>query len=763
MAVRELASRLGIAWPTPHHEICDAETGEVLAVVDIAWPEGIQPGRAEPVALLLAPDPDTEAHLGERGYRFFASLRKLVWHLEERLGVDIDGDEVVGEVAPHGAGSETLTRTESLKPQLSQTTSARTAARSWNGRDYYVVLGQAGKTSRWAIARKYGLLNGGGGSRYWKPLRHLKTGHRVFAYVSGAGYVGIARVTGEMMPARSARVEVDGELQPLLDRPDLDAEWLEAARSEDPEQTEMVVPVDWIATRALDDAVWEKGLFALQVTACKLRDDRTIKTVEKATRYRRLISLPTRGRFDILPDALTNTARSARTVQADQHRYQADTLIDMAARLVELRLPAFKSIRQANIPLRPLTLLVGRNGSGKSNVLDALAVLSALAGGATFRDAVDGGRAGPLVRGGSEGCAPVGEDAFAIGCSVVVDKQCYNLDLTVGVRPNVQVINERLWTLRRSGPRFGESQDLLKTDPPQPDSGDIVARWDNKKQGPNPAVTFRASQLLTTQVATRVPATSQAGRDVRRIAEEVLAALSTVFILDPVPHQMREYVPEKDVRLRRNAENLSAVLAGLLKDEAMRDLLLEMTRSLSEAQVSEIATVSSDLGDVMVAIQEQIGSMERPMPARLMSDGTLRFLAIAAALLDQSQELRDSDESHSGRTLVVEEIENGLHPSQAAVLLNHLKTSVRTGVSTLATTHSPAILDALEGKDHNSVMVCGRGSDGWSKVTRLTDFPDYFEVAGRGSLGAAAVRDRLRPIEGPMEAPRSLVDVLELR
>ena len=302
------------------------------------------------------------------------------------------------------------------------------------------------------------------------------------------------------------------------------------------------------------------------------------------------------------------------------------------------------------------------------------------------------------------------------------------------------------------------------TDPPRPDSGDIVARWHNRKQGPNPTVTFRASQLLTSQVATRVPATSQAGRDVRWIAEEVLAALSTVFILDPVPHQMREYVPEKDLRLRRNAENLSAVLASLLKDEATRGILLEMTQSLSEAQVSEIDTVNSDLGDVMVAIQERIGSTVRPMPARLMSDGTLRFLAIAAALLDRSQSTGGADQSaDSGRLLVVEEIENGLHPSQAALLLNRLKESALSGVRTLATTHSPAILDALDGVDHNSVMACSRGSDGWSKATRLTDFPDYFEVVGRGPLGTAAVRDRLRPIEGPSEAPRSLVDVLGLK
>lgn len=436
----------------------------------------------------------------------------------------------------------------------------------------------------------------------------------------------------------------------------------------------------------------------------------------------------------------------------------------MATTLQELRLSAFKSLRHVTIPLGPLTLLVGRNGSGKSNVLDALAVLSVLASGATIRDALDGGRDGPLVRGGSEGCAPVGDDSFEVGCSVDVEKTRYHLDLKVSVRPSVQVVSERLWTVRRSGPRWGEPQELLKTDPPHADSGDILARWDNRKRGPNPVVTFRASQMLTAQVATRVPATSQAGRHVRQIAEQVLSALSTVFILDPVPHQMREYVPEKDLRLRRNAENLSAALASLLKDEATRSILLEMTRSLSEAQVAEMDTVSSDLGDVMTTIREQIGSTVQPIPARLMSDGTLRFLAIAAALLDRPQPNSDTADSGVGeRLLVVEEIENGLHPSQAAVLLNRLKSSATAGVRTLATTHSPAILDALEGKDHRSVVVCSRGSDGWSRATRLTDFPDYFEVAARGPLGTAAARDRLRPAEHSIEAPRSLADVLGLQ
>lgn len=57
----------------------------------------------------------------------------------------------------------------------------------------------------------------------------------------------------------------------------------------------------------------------------------------------------------------------------------------------ELRLTRFKSFRGATLSLRELTLLIGRNGAGKSNALDALEVLSRLAGGEDVRDALEGG------------------------------------------------------------------------------------------------------------------------------------------------------------------------------------------------------------------------------------------------------------------------------------------------------------------------------------------------------------------------------------
>jgi hypothetical protein len=111
---------------------------------------------------------------------------------------------------------------------------------------------------------------------------NLEPGHRGFAYVSGVGYVGIGRVTGTVIPARDAEVEIDGRRQRLLDQPDVSAAWEQKAASEDPQVTEMVVPVEWLAARPVDQAFREKGLFASQVTACKLRDTHTVETVEAA-------------------------------------------------------------------------------------------------------------------------------------------------------------------------------------------------------------------------------------------------------------------------------------------------------------------------------------------------------------------------------------------------------------------------------------------------------------------------------------------------
>lgn len=428
--------------------------------------------------------------------------------------------------------------------------------------------------------------------------------------------------------------------------------------------------------------------------------------------------------------------------------------------LEEIRLPSFKSVRSATLRLRDLTLLVGRNGSGKSNVLEGVWVLSQLALGGDIRTVLDGARDSPGVRGGVEGCAPLGSDTFELGCTVRTADGRIHLDVGVSVRPVVQVVHERLRYEPHS--RKAKPRTLLESEASDLDSADITARWDNRRQGPNPAIAFRASQLLTSQVNARVPATTRAGRDVHQAAETVLEALHGVFVLDPVPHAMRQYVPARDHRLRRRADNLSAVLGRLFEQESVYTQLLEMSRSLSESRIVAMTTEASPLGDLMLVQREIVGGVEATVPARLMSDGTLRVLAILAALFETSVESSQPGPIGDGAatTLVIEEIENGLHPSQAAAMVARVIEESRVhGIHTLATTHSPAMLDSLPGTDHEGVVVCLRDDQGWTRLQPLTELPNYFNVVTGGTLGRAAVQDRLRPATAS-RTPSELIDDL---
>ena len=68
--------------------------------------------------------------------------------------------------------------------------------------------------------------------------------------------------------------------------------------------------------------------------------------------------------------------------------------------LTAITLEDFKSYRQATLPLSALTVLIGANASGKSNVIEALRLLSWLAQGqnlSAIRFAVQSGEHLPVV------------------------------------------------------------------------------------------------------------------------------------------------------------------------------------------------------------------------------------------------------------------------------------------------------------------------------------------------------------------------------
>jgi len=111
----------------------------------------------------------------------------------------------------------------------------------------------------------------------------------------------------------------------------------------------------------------------------------------------------------------------------------------------------------------------------------------------------------------------------------------------------------------------------------------------------------------------------------------------------------------------------------------------------------------------------------------MLSDGTLRVLAIAAALYSVPE----------GALVVIEEIDNGVHPSRAQMLINKIQEVIKQrSLHVLLTTHNPALLDALPLELYRDVIYCYRdSSEGDSRFIRLTEIPNYPYLMMQGTLG----------------------------
>jgi hypothetical protein len=75
----------GFPKPELNFEVSDPQTGEVLIIVDAAWPKGLQEEYSPPIALCLEEDEQKIAILNQVGYRFFTSVETLQRYLEEQI------------------------------------------------------------------------------------------------------------------------------------------------------------------------------------------------------------------------------------------------------------------------------------------------------------------------------------------------------------------------------------------------------------------------------------------------------------------------------------------------------------------------------------------------------------------------------------------------------------------------------------------------------------------------------------------------------
>ncbi|RUP26576.1 MAG: ATP-binding protein [Curvibacter sp.] len=403
--------------------------------------------------------------------------------------------------------------------------------------------------------------------------------------------------------------------------------------------------------------------------------------------------------------------------------------------LTAFSLKDFKSFREATLPLGSLTVLIGANAAGKSNAIEALRLLSWLAQGqklASIQYAVNS--ADRVVRGRLEDLCHRGATRFALGCHT--DDRVWNrLEMQITVRDGeLHITGEQVDAV-------GDNLPLYTMDRPSQNlSTDAGVAYNNFARGGNkPHVTVSDQMAVFVQLesAARFEAGHKKAQEtIPAVAKRLQTTLSNILFLDPVPARMREYSFTSDKRLLGDGTNLSSVLHRLWGRDAestsepfagQRQAILDFIKSLPEQDISGLSFLDGPRGEVMVQLQETFGGQPRAYDASLLSDGTLRVLAIAAAMLSAPE----------GSLVVIEEIDNGVHPSRARHLLDSIRLiAERRGLRVLLSTHNPALLDALPDAAVPDVVFCYRDPDsGASKLVKMNSIPDVPELLVQGPLG----------------------------
>ncbi len=385
-----------------------------------------------------------------------------------------------------------------------------------------------------------------------------------------------------------------------------------------------------------------------------------------------------------------------------------------AALLKSIGLKGFLSFGPdlVTIPLTPLNVIIGPNGSGKSNLVEAVSVLRAvprdlplpIRRGGGVRDwlwkAADGRIAGDATI----------EAVFGEGRVAVAEQgaPAVRYRLVFGVEGDSFVVVDERVENERAQPGCPKPYFYFgyETAGPMLNMGGKRGSRKLRREDIDPMQSILSQR--------RDP---DAYPELTRLAD-LLRRIAIYRSWHFGPESTLRASCRADVRtdtLSEEFDNLPARLAVLKRDPAVKRRLLERLADLAPGY-DDIEVVPE--GGMLQLYLSESGRM---VPARRLSDGTLRFLCLLAILLDPTPP----------PLLAIEEPELGLHPDVFPTLCD-LMVEASAACQLIVTTHSTQLVDALTGQA-DSVLVCEKRDDA-TRITRLTQ-EEVDRWRQHGSLG----------------------------
>ncbi|MFH1010373.1 MAG: AAA family ATPase [bacterium] len=379
----------------------------------------------------------------------------------------------------------------------------------------------------------------------------------------------------------------------------------------------------------------------------------------------------------------------------------------MIPRIRQVHVQNYRSLAKAWVTLEPLTVLVGPNGTGKSNFVDALAFV---------KDCLSESISSALQkRGGfwwtrTRWFAP--PESKSMGFRLVLDLEsdiqadyAFELVEELNDTPAVRILRERCSVQSADGSHTFEVQGGEFTTP---------------VPGIRPAV---SPERLALTVVSAI-----------KEFQPVYNFLTTMRFYSIVPERLREFRrSEPGDFLARDGSNAVAVLRRLIENgeqpgqlwHRINRLLSHIsygTDSISFAQFASkrpgASIEDADLLQTLMFLQNVGGGMHYSMEAVHMSDGSLRALALLLAAYQLGR--------HS--LIAIEEPEATIHPAAAEVILQVLQDASHNR-QMLITTHSPDILDNKDITDEQ-IRVVGM-KDGYTFLSSVSE------------SGRSIIRDKL--------------------
>ena len=427
--------------------------------------------------------------------------------------------------------------------------------------------------------------------------------------------------------------------------------------------------------------------------------------------------------------------------------------------LTRVHVKGYKSLEDVEVNLSPLSLLFGANAAGKSNLLDALQLLSKMASSRTLAEAFappyrgkplesftlgDGGIRGlmeqerlafsieadlrlsdavvdavnrqiremrhPAVEGHS--------DAGGNGSARVRERELrYRIEIEMIPRSGfLRVTDEYLAALNSQGEPNGKRKPFIER------QGDkIHLRLEGQAHSAQYERYLDRTILSMPHYPPHHPHLAAARRELE----------SWLFFYFEPRERMRAANPVKEVRhIGLMGEGLAAYLNTLQALEPRQFRAVEKALHTMLPNIDGIEIDVSDIGEVELRLRENGVAI----PSRVLSEGTLRLLGLLA--------LPGAGDAPS--LVGFEEPENGVHPSRIELIAEFLNTRCRIGATQyIVTTHSPTLLDIIPDESLFVAQRNGRCSriypfTDWGPLWRrrdtdkaLTDRQDWLSVSQR--------------------------------